>query len=165
MTEGEVSEVFGVVGLSGAGLATVPDTVSPTTIVQLGRGTCVMTAELTGNGFEIDPSGPREQSLVDPDVSSLTWTWQVRPIRSGSLELKLHITPIQQDDSKSVNGAVRTYEVQIAVRAKPDDRSASKKLNDFLREPLPATVLAILVAGISAKGIAVWIHRRRTNVE
>jgi hypothetical protein len=62
----------------------------------LSKITQIISAELTGQNFEISPSGRQEQTIAPPKPAS--WSWRVKPVKTGkgqTLKLRLyaHIPP------------------------------------------------------------------------
>ncbi len=160
MTEGDTETVGLALAIDGTPLATPPGAeTAPTTIVTFASDGCVVTAELVGGGFEITPDYPREQSFVTSE--HLEWSWQVTPIRSGSLELQAQVTPwLVRADGTRHAGAASTYYADIAVTARPKlERSFGYRLNEMVGSPAGGTVAGVLVAGLSA-GLVTLIRTR-----
>jgi hypothetical protein len=103
--------------------------------------TRVMSAELTGNDFEIAPSGRQERTVVMPQP--VTWNWQVTPNVSGpgkalKLQLYAHI--------EGPNGAmppllVKTLDATIDVDVRTWDWIMAQIRN---LEPIYAVIAALL---------------------
>ena len=73
-----------------------------------------------------------------------------------SVAIVLHETGIA-----AMQVAEEEYEATIHVAVRPDQRTIWTRVNDVLREPIPAALLTIGLAGLSAKGAATWWRRRR----
>jgi hypothetical protein len=164
MVQGEAHEVGAVVALRGTPIGPPAGAgSSPTTLVPYDAGRCLLSAGLRGAGFAVDPPDADEQSFVDAD--QLSWSWQVTPHSSGRLQLRLVITPVILSGGgvAAIRGAEHPFTAHIVVTAAPDLRSWWDKLNGVFAAPLPAAMLSVLLAGVSATGIATWVrsHRRR----
>jgi len=80
-----------------------------------------MSAELTGPGFEISPSGPVSQEL--PPDSSITWAWTVKPLRKGIQRLTV-TTRVEFVDSSGDRVPLRasTQRKDVEVTVSPVDQ-------------------------------------------
>jgi hypothetical protein len=164
MTEGTTETVGLALAIGGTPLDRPPGAgTSPTTIVTFESDGCVVTAQLVGNGFEIAPPEPIEQSFVRRD--HLEWSWQVTPIRPGDLELQAQVTPwLVTADGTRHAGASSTYYADIAVTARPKpERSVGYRLNEAVGSPVGASVVGVLLAGISATGLVGAVRKRRAR--
>ena len=92
---------------------------------EVGQGitkiTRVMSAELSGNSFDIAPSGRQERMVVVPQPVS--WTWQVTPKESGpgkTLRLRLY-THIEGPSGMMSPTLVKTLDTGISVDVKTWD--------------------------------------------
>jgi hypothetical protein len=161
MTEG-ITETVGLsLAITGTPLPPPPDAgTAPTTVVVFESEGCIVTAELSGNDFVIAPSGPQERSFIGRD--NVEWSWQVTPTRSGELTLQLDVTPWLAAEGQRFAGATTTHSSIIAVTAKPQpSRSFGYRVNEVVGSPIGATLVGVLVAGVSASGILNALKRKR----
>ncbi len=77
----------------------------------------IMTATLTGLGFEISPAGPQTQAISA--TQDTPWTWQVKPTQPGPLTLEITLSAIIQVDGQSVPRQVRQLDRIINVAVPP----------------------------------------------
>ena len=161
MVQGIESVLGAVVALGNISITSSPPGAgsSSTTIVAYADGRCQLKARLRGPGFDFDPAHDVEQSFMD--VVQLTWSWTVTPQSAGSRPLELVLTPVVVNDGVPWPGGEKSFVATILVNAASDPQSTWNKANEFFAQPLPAAVLAMVVAGLSLKGLAAWIGRRR----
>jgi hypothetical protein len=84
--------------------------------------TRVMSAELSGNGFDIAPSGRQERMVVVPQPVS--WSWQVTPKESGAdktLKLRLYAHIEAPSGGTMSPTLIKTLDTGITVDVKTWD--------------------------------------------
>jgi hypothetical protein len=84
--------------------------------------TDVMRAHLGGAGFEITPQSPDTQVISARRETA--WTWQVRPLREGRLELFLTLDAMYRIDGVERWASVRQLSDTIRVSVSADSSAA-----------------------------------------
>jgi len=87
--------------------------------VQIGN---VVTAKLSGDGFEITELTPAAQGIIDSDDTE--WRWQVTPTEPGEHFLNVSLSTILNVGGKEITRSVKTYEHQIRVNVTVGQRVA-----------------------------------------
>ncbi|MBS1560963.1 MAG: hypothetical protein JSS89_05115 [Bacteroidetes bacterium] len=73
----------------------------------------VVTAKLSGDGFEITELTPAEQGILEADDTE--WRWQVTPTEPGEHFLNVSLSTKLNVDGKEITRSIKTYEHQIRV--------------------------------------------------
>jgi hypothetical protein len=73
----------------------------------------VVTAKLSGDGFEITELAPAEQGILESDDTE--WRWQVTPTEPGEHFLNVSLSTKLNVDGKEITRSIKTYEHQIRV--------------------------------------------------
>jgi hypothetical protein len=129
-------------GLPGTGSLTVdPAPVGPD-----------VRAALTGPDFDIERVGDDDGRRFLPTGGHVEWAWDVRPQRSGRLQLDVTLYVLLSDGSAPIE--VRTYDRSVDV-----DVDTWREVRGWLKEWLPYTGLTVPVL---AGGIWALVRRRRT---
>ena len=123
----------------------------------LSKVTQIMSAELTGRDFEIDPSGRQERTVVPPQP--VNWNWQVTPTETGgSKPLKLRLyAHVQGPQGPMPPILIKTLDATIDVDVTTWDWLVNQAR---VLEPVYA-VLAALVGLLTAFFTFVLARRRR----
>jgi hypothetical protein len=136
------------------GSSTGRPTVHATTKVSATRQ---MAARLTGDGFEITPSGWVSQAVGLAREGE--WRWRVRPLRDGPGELTVTIVPqLTRPNATPISVRRYTKSLQVQVRVLPGERSTqvATKINDQSRAwALALGGIALLIAAVTGIVIAV----------
>ncbi len=127
----------------------------------------VMSAELRGANFEIDPPGP--QIVAITSSSSVDWVWSVMPRQQGTQSLVLSISIpviINQNTQQMVSHPLKSVPLGIDVRTVPLILPTSTPgLNESFPVPKPPLglgffALAFLVCLAGAAGLFHVMARR-----
>jgi hypothetical protein len=123
----------------------------------LSKVTQIMSAELTGRDFEIDPSGRQERTVVPPQPVS--WNWQVTPTETGgSKPLKLRLyAHVQGPQGPMPPILIKTLDATINVDVTTWDWLVNQAR---ILEPVYA-VLAAVIGLLTAFFTFVLARRRR----
>lgn len=78
--------------------------------VQIGS---VVSATLSGDGFEITELTPAEQGIIE--MEDTEWRWQVTPTEPGEHFLNVSLSTKLKVDGKEITRSIKTYEHQIRV--------------------------------------------------
>ncbi|CAN5449912.1 hypothetical protein BH10BAC6_BH10BAC6_17890 [soil metagenome] len=78
--------------------------------VQIGN---VVSATLSGDGFQITELTPSEQGIIESDDTE--WRWQVTPTEPGEHFLNVSLSTKLKIDGKDITRSIKTYEHQIRV--------------------------------------------------
>jgi hypothetical protein len=118
--------------------------------------TRIMSAELTGKGFEISPAGSQERAIAPPEPAA--WKWQVTPSEIGpdkTLKLRLY-AHVQGADAATPPLLIKTMDAAIDVDVAPWDWLVSEA-----RTLEPAYAIAAALIGLIAAILAFIVARRR----
>jgi hypothetical protein len=148
MVEGQTTSVVVVLGSTPVSQNTFGSS-APTTVVPL-QAPCRVQAQLTGDQFNIQPTGERMRTFFEgPEVR---WDWQVTPLKSGRLQLDLEIDPLyvsaglqfpsNNPTDKSVSISVIAVSASIAHRV-------WSGLNNALFLTIFGVVLASLLGAVA----------------
>ena len=91
--------------------------------------TQVMRAHLGGVGFEITPQTPEEQTLhnVLEGQREGIWSWQVKPLQNGSLQLFVTLDAMYRIDGQDRWATARQLTDTVQVRVSPDTLAARER--------------------------------------
>lgn len=129
-------------GLPGTGSLTVdPAPVGPD-----------VRAALTGPDFDIERVGDDDGRRFLPTGGHVEWAWDVRPRRSGRLQLDVTLYVLLSDGSAPIE--VRTYDRSVEVSV-----DTWREVGGWLQKWLPYTGLTVPVV---VAGIWALVRRRRT---
>jgi hypothetical protein len=117
----------------------------------------IMTATLTGLGFEIQPAGPQTQAVSETDDT--IWKWQVKPVSGGQQYLEISLQAVIQVQGQNVPRQIQQLDRMIMVSVPPPTLlqrigNGIGVLKDF--QWLWATLLA---------PAAVWLYARFRGVQ
>lgn len=114
-----------------------------------------MRAELTGDGFRIEPMNPAEQTVSDR--SATTWEWAVTPMRHGAQELALRTVVMGVTADGTRFALLPTMHIE-QVRI---ERTAWQATMDTFRDlPEVFKVLTAVLTGATALLAAFWAFRK-----
>jgi hypothetical protein len=121
--------------------------------------TGVMSAELSGRGFEVSPAGRQERSVSPPQQAS--WNWQVTPTETGRAQpLKLHLySHLQGTEGTMEPLLVKTFDATINVDVTTWDWLVSQART---LEPVYAVGAALI--GLLTALMAFLLSRRREEM-
>jgi len=132
-------------------LAGQPGTIETYTPI-VGR---IMRAELTGDGFRIEPMNPAEQTVSGR--SATTWEWAVTPLRHGAQELALRTVVMGVTADGTRYALLPTMHIE-QVRI---ERTAWQATMDTFRDlPEVFKVLTAVLTGATALLAAFWAFRK-----
>jgi hypothetical protein len=118
--------------------------------------TRMMSAELSGPSFDVQPSGQQERSAVPPQP--VRWRWQVKPTATGkdqALRLRLYAhVPGPQGAMPPI--LVKTFDANINVDVTPWDRMVSQA-----RTLGPVYAIGAALLGLLTAILAFLLARRR----
>ena len=158
MTQDVGTQVGVVVKRRGTGPAVPPGAGSlPSTVERLPAAGCEVAVELSGGepAFDVSPRGKRYDAFLYDE--QLEWSWTVTAKTPGEHPLILSVAIVLHEPGiAAMQVAEEEYEATIHVAVRPDQRTIWTRVNDVLREPIPAALLTIGLAGLSAKGAATW---------
>jgi hypothetical protein len=128
---------------------------------EVGRGltkiTRVMSAELSGSGFDIAPSGRQERTIVIPQPVS--WSWQVTPKESGpgkTLKLQLY-AHLEGPNDTMPPVLLRTLDTAITVDVKTWDWVMAQ-----IRSMQPVyAIIAVMLALLTV--VLTYFYTQRTE--
>lgn len=144
---------------TGSGPPVTVTGVTGTTVVII-KTSCDVVAQLIGGGnFQIDPSGPREESFYG--TGQVAWTWYVTPeVQGRDLQLTLVINSLYYAGTTTHVVSTRNALVTISVYAAP--KSVLAEVGDVSENPIFVTVAgAAIVGGFTV--IFRWFRKTRAR--
>ncbi len=131
----------------------VPSSRASTTLVPITLR-CEVQAQLRGEDFKVNPGGFQQASFLDRP--SVTWSWDVVPMKSGPRFLTLEIRSIAEIEGRRIEGAggeLFTTAIDVGVKSENFGQTLTRWSGGVVDHPLVRGFGSLAVVAGAALGV------------